>query len=140
MNRITRKFIDNCRYFMKGKFTPHIFIAILLLHIGLFSSYPANSAHVVKDATGICYRRLVWTDRNGLLQNYFEFVLVSQSSNLEQDIRRLKRLQLSPARSPDLTPFIWRSVWITDNQIDTLHGPDCSNLPKAYRKDEKAVR
>lgn len=111
--------------------------AFILLNLGLFFSHQAHCTPVLKDATGICFRRLVWTDRNGELRNYFEFVLVSQSSDTGKDVRRVKKLQSSPAKSPDLTPFVWHSAWVTDSQIDAVNGPDCSALPIVQRKDAR---
>ena len=82
------------------------------------------------DPTGVCYRHLSWDDNNKI-QHRYEVVLVQQSSNLKQDMRRVQTAEESSyqMRNPDMVPFVWRGAWLDNKNFDFTSGPDCSSLP-----------
>ncbi len=117
-------------------------LALLLFMASSFSAPNealASPSAASKDATGVCFRKLLWEDKNGGFRNYYEFVIYNQSSSTANDVRRVEKLKLSssPVMNSDFLPFKWTGILVSDGGIETGPGPNCSNLPAAYSRPPK---
>ncbi|MEG3176641.1 hypothetical protein U1872_10405 [Sphingomonas sp. RB3P16] len=87
------------------------------------------------DTTGVCFRRLSGLDRQGMVINRYEAVIVRSSSSVASDIARVTRVsgRGDPLSSPDMTANTWIGASISDTMFDGMSKENCSKLPVLRR-------
>ena len=108
--------------------------AVTLTSAGCSADETPNFAF--KDPTGLCFRRIAWSE-NGQTNSRYEIVLAKQSSSLIKDMKRLRDIEDGHmVKSPDLIPFEWYGAWIDDDHASDEDGPDCSALPVIHEQSQ----
>jgi hypothetical protein len=109
---------------------------IVLAALGVVSAAEAKALTDRGGRTGICARKLDWFDNQRQLQHHLETVIYERSAHTDADVRRedIYRRDVLNRYLPEMRPDIWVGAWVTDDNVDQAHGPDCLKLPTAHEK------
>ena len=109
---------------------------IVLAALGVVSAAEAKALTDRGGKTGICARKLDWFDNQRQLQHHLETVIYERSAHTDADVRRegIYRRDVLNRYLSEMRPDIWVGAWVTDDNVDQTHGPDCLKLPTAHEK------
>lgn len=107
-----------------------LYLGSLAAVIALVSAQQAASAEPA-DRTGLCARKVEWLNKAGEEQHILETVISHQSAHIENDVKRKAEYEREVGRPylPDMKPYVWIGIWVSDAEMTEVDGPDCSMLP-----------